>query len=143
MKSHGTQVEGTLNSFFSALISLSMCTHRHTDTQTHTHTHIFLETDMRLYLVSRLKRMPARWETGFDPWVGKIPWRRQGQPTPVFLPGESHGWRSLVGCSPWGHKESDTTEQLHFTCGSLQAQGSHFGRYLAVQQQGPTPPYSV
>ena len=49
---------------------------------------------------------------GFDPWVGKIPWRRAWQPTPVFLPGESHGQRSLVGCSPWGHKESDTTEQL-------------------------------
>ena len=38
----------------------------------------------------------------------------EGQPTPVFLPGESHGWRSLVGCSPWGRKESDTTERLHF-----------------------------
>ena len=36
------------------------------------------------------------------------------QPTPVLLPGESHGWRSLVGYSPWGLKESDTTEQLHF-----------------------------
>ena len=38
--------------------------------------------------------------------------RRQWQPTPVFLPGESHGQRSVVGYSPWGHKESDTTEQL-------------------------------
>ena len=47
---------------------------------------------------------------GFDPWVGKIPCRRKWQPTPVFLPGESHGQRSLVGHSPWGHKESDTTE---------------------------------
>ena len=37
-------------------------------------------------------------------------WRRKWQPTPVFLPGESHGQRSLVGCSPWGHTESDTTE---------------------------------
>ena len=37
---------------------------------------------------------------GFNPWVGKIPWRRAWQPTPVFLPGESHGQRSLVGCSP-------------------------------------------
>ena len=44
---------------------------------------------------------------GFDSWVGKIPWRRKWQPTPVFLPGESHGQRSLVGCSPRGHKESD------------------------------------
>ena len=49
---------------------------------------------------------------GFDPWVGKISWRRKWQPTPVFLPGESHAQRSLAGYSPWGHKESDTTEQL-------------------------------
>ena len=41
-------------------------------------------------------------------------WRRQWQPTPVLLPGESHGLRSLVGCSPWGRKESNTTERLHF-----------------------------
>ena len=47
---------------------------------------------------------------GFDPWVRKIPWRRASQPTPVFLPGESHGQRSLVGYSPWGRKEFDTTE---------------------------------
>ena len=50
---------------------------------------------------------------GFDPWVGKIPWRRTWQPTPVFLPGESHGWRSLAGYSPWGHTESDMTERLN------------------------------
>ena len=49
---------------------------------------------------------------GFDPWVGKIPWRRKWQPSPVFLPGESHGQRSLAGYSPWGHKESDATWQL-------------------------------
>ena len=48
----------------------------------------------------------------FNPWVGKIPWRRKWQPTPVFLPGEFHGQRSLVGYSPWGHKELDTTQQL-------------------------------
>ena len=41
-------------------------------------------------------------------------WRRQWHPIPVLLPGKSHGWRSLVGCSPWGRKESDTTERLHF-----------------------------
>ena len=40
--------------------------------------------------------------------------RTQWHPTPVLLPGESHGWRSLVGCSPWGLEESDTTERLHF-----------------------------
>ena len=41
---------------------------------------------------------------GLDPWVWKIPWRRKWQPTPVFLPGKSHGWRSLVDHSPWGRK---------------------------------------
>ena len=46
---------------------------------------------------------------GFDPWVRKIPWRREWLPSAVFLPGESHGQRSLVGYSLWGHKESDTT----------------------------------
>ena len=47
---------------------------------------------------------------GFDLWVGKIPWRWTWQPTPIFLTAESHGQRSLVGYSPWGRKESDTTE---------------------------------
>ena len=46
----------------------------------------------------------------FNPWVGKMPWRRAWQLTPVFLPGELHGPRSLVGYSPQGHKESDTTD---------------------------------
>ena len=49
---------------------------------------------------------------GFDPWVSKMPWRRKWQPTSVFLPGESHGQRSLVGYNPWGHKELDTTDRL-------------------------------
>ena len=48
-----------------------------------------------------------------NPWVGKIPWRRARQPTPVSLPEESHGERSLVGFSPWGRKESDTTPHLN------------------------------
>ena len=48
----------------------------------------------------------------FDPWIGKIPWRREWLSTSVFLPGESHGQRSLVGYCPWGHKESDTAERL-------------------------------
>ena len=46
----------------------------------------------------------------FDPWVGKIHWRREWLHAPVLLPGEFHGQRSLVGYSPWGHKESDMTE---------------------------------
>ena len=60
-----------------------------------------------------VKHLPTTRETGFNPWVRKIPWRRKWQPTPVLLPGKSHGWRRLVGYSPWGHNESDTTERLH------------------------------
>ena len=59
------------------------------------------------------KHLPTTRKTGFNPWVRKIPWRRKWQPTPVLLPGKSHGWRRLVGYSPWGHNESDTTERLH------------------------------
>ena len=49
---------------------------------------------------------------GFNPWVGKNPWRREWQPTPVFLAGKFHGQRSLVGYSPWGQKESNMTEHM-------------------------------
>ena len=48
----------------------------------------------------------------FNLWVGKIPWRRERLPSSVFLPGEFYEQRSLAGYSPWGRKESDTTEQL-------------------------------
>ena len=60
-----------------------------------------------------VKNLPACKRRGFDPWVGKIPWRRKWPPTPVFLPGKSHGRRSLAGYGPWGHRESDTTEWLN------------------------------
>ena len=66
---------------------------------------------------SVVKNLPAIQETcrrcGFHPWVRKIPWRRKWQSTPVFLPGKSHGQRSLVGYSPWGLRESDTIEWLN------------------------------
>ena len=52
---------------------------------------------------------------GFDPWVRKIPWRREWLPTPVILPGEFQGQRSLIGYGPWGHKELDMTERLTHT----------------------------
>ena len=64
-------------------------------------------------VTQKAKNLPAMQEmqeTQVHPWVGKIPWRREWQPTPVFLPGESHGQRSLMGYSPRGHKESDMTE---------------------------------
>ena len=50
-----------------------------------------------------------------NPWVGKIPWGREWQPSPVFLSGKFHGQRSLAGHNPWGRKEWDTTEQLTHT----------------------------
>ena len=58
---------------------------------------------------------------GFDPWVGKIPWRKAWQPTPAFLPGESHGQRSLTGCAPWGSQRAGhnrATEHTHTTAAS-------------------------
>ena len=63
-------------------------------------------------VVQAVKNLPAMQKPGFDPWVRKIPWRREWQPTPVFLHGESPGQRNLAGYSPWGPKELDTTERL-------------------------------
>ena len=66
---------------------------------------------VRAFLVAQtVNNLPAMQETHFNSWVGKVRWRRKWPPTPVFLPGESHGPRSLVSYSPWGHKELDTTE---------------------------------
>ena len=58
------------------------------------------------------RRCRRRKRHRFDPWVGKIPWRREWLPTAVFVPGEFHGQRSLVSYTPWGGKELGTTEQL-------------------------------
>ena len=66
-----------------------------------------------------LKNLPAMKENWVQPWVRKIPWRRKWKPIPVFLPGEFHRWRSLVGYCPWGRKESNTTEPLHFSLSIL------------------------
>ena len=63
-------------------------------------------------MAQMVKNPLAVQENQFDPWVRKIRWRREWQPTPVFLPGQSPVQRSLAGPSPWGHKELDTTEQL-------------------------------
>ena len=85
----------------------------HTHTHTHTHTHI-----LSLWaspVAQTVKNLQAVWRHGFDPWNGKFPWRRKRQPTPVILPGKSHGQRSLVGYSPWGHKKLDMTEWLTHT----------------------------
>ena len=66
-----------------------------------------------------VKNLPAH---AGDP--GSTSWRRKWQPTPVFLPGKSHGWRSLVGYSPWGPKEPDTTEHSHTSYSPMLASAS-------------------
>ena len=83
----------------------------------------------------------------FDPWVGKIPWRRDWQPTPVFLPGESHGHRSLAGCSPQGvqrvgHNSVINTPRLRARLSGvrLTANGKEGLRSLAGQPQTLTAP---
>ena len=60
-----------------------------------------------------------------DPWVGKIPWRWKWQPTPVFLPGKFHGYRSLVGYSSLGCKESTTSEYMHTRTRTLACTHTH------------------
>ena len=65
---------------------------------------------------SVVKNLPAK-QPEFDPWVGKILWRRKWLPAPIFLPGKSHGQRSLVSYSPWGCKELDTAQQLNSNSG--------------------------
>jgi len=67
---------------------------------------------MRAFQVAQMvKNLPAMQETWVQSLGGKILWRKAWQPTPVFLSGEFHGQRSLVGYSPWGHKELDLTER--------------------------------
>jgi hypothetical protein len=83
-----------------------------------------------------VKCLPAMWRPEFNPWVRKIPWRRKWQPAAVFLPGEFHGWRSLVLSSPWGHKELDTTERLQFVakiCVLSRAKALCFSAHLPGQ----------
>ena len=68
----------------------------------------------RASLVAQMvKNLPIFWETWFNPWVEKIPLRREWTLTPVFLPGKFHGQMSLVGYNPWTVKESDKTEHAH------------------------------
>ena len=70
-------------------------------------------TNISKYLVAQMvKNLPTMQETWLWHLIGKIPWRKEWQPTPVFLPGESHGQKSLVGYSSWSCKELDTTEGL-------------------------------
>ena len=90
-------------------IQVHVCTYNVTqiyiqcDTDLHTNTCVYFSIPFSLHKHSKFFVL-CEW----------LFWRRQWHPTPVLLPGKSHGWRSLVGCCPWGRKESDTTERLHF-----------------------------
>ena len=75
---------------------------------------------------------------GLDPWVGKIPWRREWLPTLVLLPAESHEQKSLVGYSPWGHRESDTAETLSMRRHSCPHTCPGFHRVLPRLMQSPS-----
>ena len=79
----------------------------------YTHTHSTRASQVTLVV----KNPPARRRKrhGFNPWVGRIPCRRAWKPTLVFLPGESHGLRSMAGYSSWGCKELDMTEVTEHT----------------------------
>ena len=76
-------------------------------------------------------------DLGSIPGLGR-PWRRKWQPIPVFLPRESHGWSSLVGYTPWGRKESDTTERLHFHFHFLTSVSSLTTSPLLLHTQRPS-----
>ena len=86
-----------------------------------------------------LKRIQvlAWWEL---PCLNNSYWRRQWQPTPVLLPGKSHGWRSLVGCSPWGQEESDMTKRLHFHFHALEKEMATHSSVLAWRISGTGKP---
>ena len=92
----------------------------------------------RIHLQCRNSRRP-----GFDPWIRKIPWRREWLPTPVFLPGEFHGQRSLAGYSPWLCKESDMTQHAwewmfltHIQTTELFCLKTHFGKVFPWPMEG-------
>ena len=76
---------------------------------------VLLKTSPHAEAILGTMKSPLQHKFMYD-WKGLLwlTWRRQWHPTPVFLPGKSHGWRSLVGWSPWCCEESDTTERLHF-----------------------------
>ena len=66
-------------------------------------------------IAQSVKNLPSVQETRVRSLIRKIPWRRKRQPTPVSLPGEFHGQKSLAGCSPWGRKELGRLSDFHFT----------------------------
>ena len=94
-------------------VSVFLYTHEYTCAYIHTYMCIYTSTVHGASLATQMvKNPPAMQDTWDHPWIGKIPWRRKQQPTPIFLLRKSHGQRSLVGYSPWRRKEADTTERL-------------------------------
>ena len=95
----------------------------------------------------RLSGKEPAWQCrrlGFDPWVRKIPWKRKWQPTPVLLPGKSHGRRNLAGYTPWGHKRVGhnlATKTTRATSGIWVDEGiiSHSSHLWKPENQGPEP----
>ena len=76
----------------------------------HRHEKSYPGKELASLVAQTVKNLPAMQETQVTCLGLEDPWRREWLPTPVLLPGELHGRRSLTGCSPWGHKESDKTE---------------------------------
>ena len=94
-----TQIE-SISLFYSDILNFGVTQYHHQNYLGVFIKHVGLPKGLRQWKICLRCRRP-----GFDPWVGKTPWRRKWQSTPVFLPRESHGQRSLVGYSPWGCKE--------------------------------------
>ena len=82
------------------------------ETLSYAHSNDYLKSGLPMWLSGKESTCQCR-RPGFNPWGGKIPWRRKWQPTLVFLPGESHGRGSLADSSPWDPNEPDTTEWLN------------------------------
>ena len=98
---------------------------------------VYMEDGIRLMIFESSKLVPGRaWMVCY----GAGQWRRQWHPTPVLLPGKSHGWRSLVGYSPRGHEELDTTERLHFHFHLLEKEMATHSSVLAWRIPGTGEP---
>ena len=91
------------------------------DAQTYAERRTIFKRQLSTSLVAQMvKRLSTMRETQIQSLGWENPWRRTWQFTPILLPGKCHGQRSLVGSSPWGRKESDTTKRLHFHFLSVQ-----------------------
>ena len=131
-------------------IYMGVCIYMCTWTYIYTYTCLYIYIHTRKYVYMNLGLLLwLRWwriclqcrKPRFDSWVGKIPWKREWQPTLVFLPGEPHGQRSLAGYSPWGRSESDTAEATEHSCiyvnlGKLQEIMRDRGSWRVLQAVG-------